>query len=152
MKAFTILIMAIGIMSILSCGPSAEEKAATEKAKADSLVLVEKTKMDSTAKATEQKIETKLALKDSVKKVMNDIEVMDYQLTDAKGELAAATDKLNSIKEFEIGRALADREKQIKNQTIIIDELEKKIEKLQNAIQQSEDQIKRFQTDLKIYE
>jgi hypothetical protein len=51
-KLFTLFLVA-GMFSFLACGPSAEEKAAIEKAKQDSIAAVEKAKQDSIA-AVEQ--------------------------------------------------------------------------------------------------
>lgn len=47
-KTLTIAAFA-GILAIVACGPSAEEKAAMEKKKQDSIQLVEKAKADSMA-------------------------------------------------------------------------------------------------------
>ncbi|MHC1707137.1 MAG: hypothetical protein AB9842_06390 [Bacteroidales bacterium] len=51
-KLFTLFLFA-GMFAFLACGPSAEEKAAIEKAKQDSIAAVEKFKQDSIA-AVEQ--------------------------------------------------------------------------------------------------
>src|SRR6188472_3120187 len=47
MKKVLSIILAAGMVALISCGPSAEEKAAMEKAKADSIANVEKARMDS---------------------------------------------------------------------------------------------------------
>jgi hypothetical protein len=47
-KLFSLLVIA-GMFAIVACGPSAEEKAAKEKAKADSIAAVQKAKEDSIA-------------------------------------------------------------------------------------------------------
>jgi hypothetical protein len=57
-KLFSLLVIA-GMFAIVACGPSAEEKAAKEKAKADSIAAVQKAKEDSMAavqKATDDSI------------------------------------------------------------------------------------------------
>ncbi|MCC6690585.1 MAG: hypothetical protein IT235_03550 [Bacteroidia bacterium] len=49
-KSLTIAAFA-GMLAVVACGPSAEEKAAIEKAKQDSITAVEKMKADSIAAA-----------------------------------------------------------------------------------------------------
>ena len=51
-KLFTLAAVA-GMFAFSSCGPSAEEKAAAEKAKQDSIAAVEKAYADSVAMATQ---------------------------------------------------------------------------------------------------
>jgi hypothetical protein len=69
-KVFTLVAVA-GILSFVACGPSAEEKAAIEKAKADSMALVEseakmKATADSLAAAEEAKVIAEKAKADSI--------------------------------------------------------------------------------------
>jgi hypothetical protein len=84
MKKVLSLLVVAGMFAIVACGPSAEEKAATEKAKqdsiakvqkeqaiADSVAAVEKAKQDSIAlvqKAKEDSIAAAAAKKTPVKK------------------------------------------------------------------------------------
>ena len=52
MKKVLTLVAFAGMLSFVACGPSAEEQAAMEKAKQDSIANVEKAKADSMAAAT----------------------------------------------------------------------------------------------------
>lgn len=131
----------LSLLVIISCGPSAEEK-----------VAIEKAKMDSIANATKQKMETKLALQDSLKWTRSNKGMMEMQLTETKGELAAAKDRMGLIKEFQLGRTQSERGQQIKNQTILIDSLEKQIRNLEITIQATEQKIRNVETELKNYE
>ena len=58
MKKFLSILLVAGITALVACGPSAEEKAAMEKAKQDSIAMVQKAYDDSVAavnKAAEEK-------------------------------------------------------------------------------------------------
>ena len=63
MKKTIYTIIGISLLTVMSCGPSAEQKAAAEKAKMDSVAkataAAEKAKMDSVAKATADNIQQK---------------------------------------------------------------------------------------------
>ena len=60
MKLYNLIIIQMFIVLIVSCGPNAEEKAAKEKAKMDSVIKT-------TEEATKHKIESIKLLEDSVK-------------------------------------------------------------------------------------
>lgn len=145
MKTTLLFITTLSVMTLSSCRPSAEEKAATEKAKMDSIAKA-------TELATKQKIKMKLALQDSIETATAEKEFMETLLTDTKGELASAKDKMGSINKFHFGRTRSEREAQIKNQTMLIDNLEKQITNLEKSITQTEEKIKRFETEIKNYE
>ena len=49
MKKVLSLVVIAAMITLVACGPSAEEKAATEKAKQDSIAATEKAKQDSIA-------------------------------------------------------------------------------------------------------
>jgi len=51
MKRISYLLLSAGLMVMISCGPSAEEKAATEKARQDSIAAAQKAIDDSIANA-----------------------------------------------------------------------------------------------------
>ena len=51
MKRITTMMLAVGMLAFVACGPSAEEKAAIEKAKQDSIAAAQKMVDDSIAAA-----------------------------------------------------------------------------------------------------
>jgi hypothetical protein len=66
MKRFTYMILSVAVASMVACGPSAEEKAATEKAKQDSIAAAQKMVDDSITSANaaaEKAIQDSLAQK-----------------------------------------------------------------------------------------
>jgi hypothetical protein len=123
--------IAIGLtVSLVSCGPSEE----------------------SIKREMKLKMENKLALQDSIK-TTKDVKLKYVQaLSDAKGELEVAKDKLSRIKEWEFGRTSSEREDQIKQQTLVIDGIEKYIMDLQNGIPNIESKIDNFEMQLQILE
>lgn len=144
MKTTMFTLLSLTLLSFTSCGPSAAEQAAAEKQKMDSTVKA-------TEEATKNKIETKLGLENSIKKATEEKEMLEAQLSDTKGELAAANDKLNSIKEFQFGRSQVEREQQIKDQTIYIDDLEKQITDIESKIAEAKESIRDAKIELKNY-
>lgn len=98
------------------------------------------------------KMENKLALQDSIK-ANKDLKLKYEQaLSNAKGELEVAQDKLSRIKEWEFGRTPSEREDQIKQQTLVIDGIEKYIMDIQNGIPNIERKIVNFEIQLQIIE
>ena len=66
MKRFTYMILSLAVAGLVACGPSAEEKAAAEKAKQDSIAAAQKMVDDSIAAANaaaEKAIQDSLAQK-----------------------------------------------------------------------------------------
>ncbi len=68
MKKIFALLLVSGMAVMLACGPSAEEKAAAEKAKADSIAAAEKAKADSIQAAEEEAAAKEKAKQDSIAK------------------------------------------------------------------------------------
>lgn len=126
MKKSTLLSLSILALTF-ACGPNAEELAAREKAK-----------MDSVAKATEEAIAAK-AIEDSINRVRqmeadaariadslaNEItkSIENESCKELRAQLNAAEDKLNDIKGFKIGRTAAEKEAQLTAQYKLIEDL-----------------------------
>jgi hypothetical protein len=132
------------LIFVLSCGQSAEEKAAKEKARTDSIVKA-------TEEATRNKIEMAQSLKDSISKGTNVLNMLEKRLVAEKADLEVAKDRLVKIKEFHFGRTAAEREQQIKNQIVAIDEIEKTIESLDSKITLVNQKIEQLKVELQAY-
>jgi hypothetical protein len=147
-RAFITIIL----ISLVSCGPSAKEKAVREKFIKDSLTMVQKKQFDSIVKATEEatkfKFQMKITYEDSIKILNQDINRFDFILRDLKAELEIATDKMGQIKEWEFGRTPSEREEQVRNQSLKINDLEKMIENIKVKIDQSDDKLIELKTEL----
>lgn len=132
-------ILSILFVSFLfSCGPNAQEKAAMEKAKQDSIqkeiekqaeakAIQMKAREDSIRQADETAANNAMAKQD-------DLSQKKEELSNAKADLAAEQDKLSRIKEFQFGRTPTEREQQIRDQTKIIEDLKNNIEDLEKQI------------------
>ena len=80
-KVFALLLVA-GMFAVVSCGPSAEEKAKKEKATKDSIAAVEKAKADSIATAEK-------AVQDSIAKVAETAKADSIKAAEEKGAKGA---------------------------------------------------------------
>ena len=133
-NSIRILTSLLFVTIISSCGQSEEEKAKLanqQQAREDSI-------RQSTVDATKHTMENKLALQDSLKNTNSGIEIAKAKLAETKSELEVAKDKMNSVKEAQFLRTHSEREEQIKNQSLVIQGLEEKIIKMQQAINQME--------------
>lgn len=123
------------LVSIFSCGPSAEETATKEKFKMDSIAKVTETN-------TRLKIEKEKLLSDSLaalegnkaaEAAMQEAEILSLKqsLSDANTELRIANEKLSQIKEYTLLRTAAEKEQQINAQYKVIQSWEDEITRLQ---------------------
>jgi hypothetical protein len=82
MKRITSMILAAGMFAFVACGPSAEEKAAAEKAKQDSIAAVQKMVDDSIAAANAAAAE--IAMQDSINAAMEKAKADSIEAAAAK--------------------------------------------------------------------
>jgi predicted nucleic acid-binding Zn-ribbon protein len=131
-KIFVILLSCLALMS---CVSEAERQAE------------EFRKIDSTAKATTAALEAKAAaraaLQDSIARMKSQYETWEYQLSQAKADLAAAEDAMSRIKEFQFLRLASTRAKEIRSQALEIDALEKQVATLETNIRITQKSIER---------
>jgi TolA-binding protein len=111
-KFFTALLM----IACVSCGPSAEEKARAEKAR-----------LDSVENATKKAMEMKQTLESQLQEMSN-------ALTSAKADLDVANSDMNKIQEFHLLRTDSERDQQVHDQSIKIQNLQKDIATLEQNI------------------
>lgn len=134
---FSTLVFSI-MLTLFSCGPSAEEIAAKEKSKMDSIAKV-------TEVNTRLQIEKEKALQDSIaqaeasaamNKEMQEANTANLKqsLSDANTELRLAKEKLSRIKEFTFGRTASEKEQQITQQYKIIQTWEDEMERLKGEL------------------
>lgn len=131
MKNFLPAIVLTACLS--SCGQSAEEIAAKEKARVDSLAYVkqrddsiklvaqnELLQQQETQRKEEQRKQDRIA-------ITNRIDMLD-------AEIEAAKTKLADLKEFQIGRSRSEKDAQIKGQVLNIKELERERDGLRDRL------------------
>lgn len=116
----SILLLPLITSLFVACGPSKEETAAIEKAK-----------MDSVAKATEDNIARQKAIQDSIAIVAANQEEIKAQLIELKGQLAGEESKLNSVEQFKLLRTADEKAAQIAEQTKVVEELKAQIAELE---------------------
>lgn len=134
------------ILSILfACGPGAEEKARLQKAREDSIKMVTET-------ATRLKIEKKLALAEQLKNEESVHEGQENRLSFLKTELEVQRDKLNQIKQPKFLRTPAEREQQLRQQILLIEQLERDLEDVQYDLTKTDATLHKLKQELKNYE
>ena len=145
MKLTTTTLSTLLFVALLSsCGQSEEEKAKLQQqqqAREDSI-------KSAVEDETKHKLENIHALKDSLEKTNMSHSVYQANLMDAKANLEAAKDKMNSIKEFEFGRAASEREDQIKSQSMVITSLEQSVKDIEQQIKDDENRISQLKAAL----
>ncbi len=78
--------------------------------------------------------EKRLMITDSIQNVGTTIREMESGLISAKAELATAQDHLQHVSQFQFGRTRSEREEQIRETTITIEEMKKWIDETEGNI------------------
>jgi len=138
-------ILPLILITLFACGPSAEEKAKIQKEREDSIRIA-------TESATRLRLEKKLSLTEELKNAEATKEGQENQLTYLKGELEVQKDKLNSIKQVQFLRTPEEREQQIRQQVMTIEQAEKDITNLQDEIVKTGQRINDLKRELRDYE
>ena len=112
MKQLTFIIIFISII-LSACGPSEQE-------------VREKLRIEEQSQKTA----------DSLLQVMQaDKEKIEQYIIEAKAQLEAELSTMEKIKQFKLGRAQWEKEEQIKNQSILIQTLEKNIKEAEKQLE-----------------
>ena len=112
---------------IISCGPSAEQKAAMQIAHDDSVKAV-------TALQVRKQMAIAKARQDSAQAAQALLVKLKNDLIDIRAKLDGANDQMTRIKGFVLGRTPAQRESQIEAQSKYIQQLNDLATQLQNKI------------------
>lgn len=139
------IIIPLILITLIACGPSAEEKAKIQKEREDSIRVA-------TENATRLRLEKKLSLTEELKNAEATKEGQENRLTYLKGELEVQKDKLNTIKQPQFLRTPDEREQQIRTQVMTIEQAEKDITNLQDEIVKTGQRINDLKRELKDYE
>lgn len=108
---------------LCSCGPSSQERAAALQRNNDSV-----------ASAVKANIEQKI-------QCQNNLNNLNNSLINANADLIVANDEMTHIQGFQLFRLPSTRDEQIKNQSIRIQQLTNKINKLTTAIANANSQL-----------
>ena len=148
--------MALIGLTITSCGPSAQEKAAIEnevmqklKAKEDSIaaaksaeeaaISAQKQHDDSIANSVASTYQTK----EKAEKTQSEIVSLQKMLLDCDGQLAVLKDRQKRDAEFHIGRTTQERESTLRNDQISIDNLKMRMVNINNRLQNLQASIRK---------
>lgn len=107
MKRFTYMILSVGMMGLIACGPSAEEKAAAEKAKQDSIAAAQKMIDDSIAAVNAA---AEKAMQDSMNMAMEKAKADSIAASEAAIKNKARPKKTNEQK-IQENKKIAKKEK-----------------------------------------
>lgn len=130
---------------IIGCGESAQQRAERERRHDDSV------KAAAMAEA-QQRYEHIQDLKSQIEGTKNRIGALKRSLQQAKAEMEVAVDKLSRIKEFHFGRAPSEREDQIRDQTLYIQQLGDQINSLKEQLIEGEQKSEKLAQELTTWE
>jgi hypothetical protein len=142
MKASAFFLVLIVLTTIYSCGQSAEEKAAMQKRRDDSIAVVsanmQRQRDNDIANAEKKKMQIKAQLQNKIAAIKN-------ALQNAKADLAVANADMQKIQEFHIGRLQSDKDNQIRNQSLKTQKLIDNIDELKKALGETETNLVSYQ-------
>lgn len=131
------LIITFIILILFSCGPSREEREQAQRLREDSI-----------RNSVVEKFARIERLKDSLASAEISLRSASSRLIDTRAELEAARDKLVRIKQFQFLRTGDEREQQIKDQTIVIENLEMEVRRLATGVDDGEATIRKLKNNL----
>jgi hypothetical protein len=120
-KLLTTILLVNSIL--ISCGPSAEQIAAEEKRK-----------LDSVAATAQQQILDQQAVERAAAEEAANQEMLKQQLIEFKAQLAGAEAKLQNINQFQFGRTSDEKVSQITDQTRVVEEIKAQITDVEKQI------------------
>lgn len=123
MKYIINVAVLILIFLFSSCGPSAEEIAAQQKRRDDSIVV-----------ATQRIQQEKQNLKSEFSSIKN-----EYQ--HAVADFVAAKDEMNHVRDFHFGRLQSDRDEQIRNQALKIQHIGDRVDSLKLVMNEKQNAL-----------
>jgi chromosome segregation ATPase len=127
MKIVYSIAIVMVLAAISSCGLSAEETAAIQKRRDDSIAI-----------AVQQRLQEK-------QEIQNKIAQLKNALATFNADLDAAKDAMNQLKDFHFLRTNSEREEQVRNQSLKIQHIEEKIEKIKDALSSNESSLANYQ-------
>ena len=155
MKAISKISFIISFIAIfIACGPNAEEKAAMEKHKQDSIDNVqamEKARMDSVAALAKNQEDKKNSLQNELAGLKQKRPMIESAIMQAKADLAAAYSKMQSIQNFHFGRSADQKAEEIRQQTLAIENWQKRIQDMQQTMEDCDKRIKNSELELQKY-
>jgi hypothetical protein len=131
----------IAFITLAACGESVEEKAKTEKITEDSIQLV-----------TEKRLEVKYKLREELRDLESTKAQQETNLSRMRADLEVEYDRLSNIKQPKLLRLPRERENQIRNQVLQIEDTESRIAILQDKLIKINSKISKIKQQLESYE
>lgn len=128
---------------LISCGPSAKEKARLQAIRDDSI-------RKATEEATRIQLEKKRELENAIAETKQLIEALENRLSILNTEQIVQQDRLQRIKQPQFLRTPAEREKQIREQLRGIDMINKEIQSSLRAKEAAETELRKFTEEYKM--
>jgi hypothetical protein len=94
--------------------------------------------------SVEQDLKSQAQREENLKIAKSNLEILQKSLDDSKANLTVENDKMGRIKEWQFGRAPQERDQQIRNQALKIEDNERDIKSLERKIRQTRKQIAEF--------
>ena len=101
-----------------------------------------------TENAVRQRLDRIQQLKDSLTSVEAEHDGFSNRLIIFKADLEAAQDKLGTIRQYQLLRTPNEREEQIRNQTIVIEQIEQEVEAISAKINLCEEAARNIRAEL----
>jgi Skp family chaperone for outer membrane proteins len=135
------ILVFVGFMILAACGESVEEKENTKKITEDSIQLV-----------TEKRLEVKYKLREELRDLESTKAQQETNLSRMRADLEVEYDRLNSVKQPKFLRPPHERENQIRNQVLRIEDTESRIAILQDKLIKTNSKISKIKQQLEPYE
>lgn len=124
-----------------SCGQGTAEKTRLQAVHDDSV-------KNAVEQNLKQKYAAKEAIQNSIQSLTSQLDGVNKRIEFLKANLEVANDEMNKIKEFHFGRSDNEREEQIRNQSLKIQNLEDEITALNSKINQDNSQLAEYNGEL----
>lgn len=124
----------IAILFFASCGQSQEEINKRNAFVADSIKKEAQTELLAKQTAEKDSITGVQKKQEQATRREGDKNRVSYELDNAEASLEGAKQKLEDIKQFQVGRSKDDKEKQVTNQVLVIKSWEHEVERLKELL------------------
>ena len=124
----------IVILFFASCGQSQEEVNKRNAAIADSIKLEAQNELLTKQQAEKDSIAGAQKKQEQATRREGDKNRVSYELDNAEASLEGAKQKLEDIKQFQVGRSKDEKEKQVTNQVLVIKNWEHEVDRLKELL------------------
>ena len=156
MKNIILFSILAGII-LVGCSNSQQEKEKAQKATLDSLTNVikatqeRKAVIDSVAITVKENEDQKFSLRDQISDLTNQISGTKKRMRSLKANLEVEYNRLEKIKEFQLLRTSDEREAQIRNQSLVIQNVQGAIEECESRLKDLSNKLTDAQTKFSQY-